>query len=112
MSAVDTMAPVVALSLSLSGSLSEVTDATLVYVVPALAPFGTCPTNVNVALLPAARPAIVQVVVAAGVPQLKAGPLFCVNETNVCGDDGGDPAGNVSDHATLVATSGPKLLTV
>src|SRR5258706_15537477 len=69
------------------GSLSLLTVAVFVKVVPEAVPDGMCPVNVKVALVPLVREAIVQVIVppepTEGVVQMKAGPVFCVAETNV-----------------------------
>jgi hypothetical protein len=73
--------------------------------VPAGADGETFALMVNVAVVPAVSVAILQVTVAP-VVQLKAGPLFCVSETNVV------LAGSVSVQLTLPASDGPLLLTV
>jgi hypothetical protein len=100
--------------LLLSGLSSVVDDDTLAVfenVVPLAVPLGMCPVSVKVAVTPAARLAIVQVIVPpkpgeGWLLQSKAGPLFCVMETNVI------VPGRVSVSEKLRAGSGPPLFTV
>ena len=83
-----------------------------VAVLLSVVPFGvlalTLTTSLNVAVAPAANTEIVQLTVpvppAAGVEQLKAGPLVCANETNVV------LAGVASVNDALTASFGPKFL--
>src|SRR5258706_14842230 len=90
-------------------SAGDETDAMLVMNVP----FGTAAvpiTSVNVALAPATKVAIVQVIVppppTAGVVQVNAGPEFCAKLVKVA------PAGTLSVRVTVVASSGPKFVTL
>src|SRR4051794_5987015 len=90
-------------------SVAEETVTTFVKVVPSGVAGGICAVKVKSALAPAARLAMVQLIVplvpAGGVVQLNAGPLFCVAETKVI------PAGSGSLTTTLDAASGPMLVT-
>ena len=79
--------------------------------VPLAVPGGMWPVSVKVAVAPAARLAIVQVIVPpeptlGWLLQSNAGPLFCAIETNVI------VPGSVSVSAKLSAASGPELLTL
>jgi hypothetical protein len=94
--------------LALLGSeLEELMLAVLVNSVPVGEFEGICATRVNAALAPAAKVALVQVIVppspASGALQLKAGPLSCVRETKVISP------GSVSPRVMLEALSGPVL---
>src|SRR4051794_34370295 len=92
-----------------AGSFGAFTLAALWNVVPAGVSAGMCPTSVNVAVAAAGKSVALQLIVPpdppAGVVQLIAGPLFCVNETNVI------VPGSVSDHDNVAAASGPALVT-
>src|SRR5439155_10088705 len=86
------------------------TDAVLLIVVPSTTSELTFTTSVNVAVAPAARPAMLQLTVplppATGVLHVNVGPVVWVNETNVV------LAGTVSVITTLAASLGPGLVTV
>ena len=98
-------------SFSEFGSLTLFTVAWFVYSTPR-APAGTWPTKVNTLVVLGGKLAIVQLVVAAGMPQSQAGPEFWVKNTKVRGNPLGTPPGNVSVKLGLVAASGPRFVTV
>jgi hypothetical protein len=90
------------------GSPVVVVPVAVLLRIPAGAFWSTLTTRVNVALAPAARVAIEQVIVpfapTAGAVQPKAGPASWVIDTKVV------PAGSESDRATVWASDGPLLL--
>lgn len=87
-----------------------VTVAVFAMLLPLAADAATCITNEKAAEVPAVSVASVHEIVppdpAAGVVQVKVGPLLCVAETNVV--DGG----SVSVSVTTVASEGPLFVTV
>ena len=89
----------------LLSNVADDTEAVLLSDDPLTADADTFATSVNVAVAPDASEAIVHVTGLA-LLQLKAGPLFCVTETNV------SPAGSVSAQATVCAVDGPPFETV
>lgn len=95
-----TVVTVKALLLSRFGSLSLVTLAVLLNVVPDGVPGGMCPVIVKVTFDPAGSVAMVQVTVWP-VVQLSNGPEVCEKLTNVI------VPGSVSLNETVVAASGP-----
>ena len=103
---VDTVVAAVDVLFVLFGSaVVELTFAVLVMVEPLPAPAETCTVMVNVALALAAKVAMLHETVEP-VVQVKAGPVFCISETNVV------LAGRTSLHDTLTAFDGPALATV
>jgi hypothetical protein len=104
-SAVATVSAVVLVLFSELGSLALLTVAVFWMTTPLPVPGATCATNVNVATDPTARLAIVHVFVAP-VVQVNAGPLVCVNDTNV------SLAGSESLSVSMEAGSGPEFRTV
>jgi hypothetical protein len=94
------------------GSSLLITLATLVTKVPGGVAEGTWTVNVKLALAPATKVASVHVAAlgytepTAGFVHVNAGPVFCTSETNVV------PEGTTSDRVTLVASFGPRLVTV
>ena len=83
----------------------DVTFAVLLTFVPSGSDGDVCTTSVNVANVPDASDAMLQLTVAP-VEQLNAGPLFSVSDENVV------PAGSTSDHETFIAVDGPLLPTL
>jgi hypothetical protein len=90
--------------LALFGSAVAVVAVAVLVIVPVAVGL-MCTTNANVAEVPAASVAIVQLF-AAPVVQVNAGPAVCANETNVVF------AGSASASATVCAFDGPLFVSV
>jgi hypothetical protein len=106
-----TTAPLLALLLTADGSaVAADTAAVLVIVLPDVAAMSMLITIVNVAELPFASVAIVQLTVpvppAAGVVHTKAGPLVCAKDANLAF------TGTRSLRITVCASLGPEFATV